>query len=60
MENGSALSCITPQILELYCLQTWRFFKHRIAVEEVHLQRQFGEEYSEYARGVPTYIPFIP
>jgi protein-S-isoprenylcysteine O-methyltransferase Ste14 len=41
-------------------MQTWSFFKQRIAVEEVYLQRQFGQEYVEYARGLPTYIPFIP
>jgi len=37
----------------------WSFFKRRIAVEEACLRRQFGEEYGEYCRRVPTYIPFI-
>lgn len=37
----------------------WYFFYSRINFEEECLERMFGDEYREYAKRVPTRIPFI-
>ncbi|KAI8445803.1 Isoprenylcysteine carboxyl methyltransferase family-domain-containing protein [Phakopsora pachyrhizi] len=37
----------------------WRFFNHRIQIEEKHLIIFFGKSYIDYKSSTPTYIPFI-
>lgn len=41
------------------CMQSWHFFRRRIAIEEEHLCFFFGDAYEDYAREVPTRIPFM-
>ena len=41
------------------CLQAWKFFSERIAIEEQQLQKFFGHAYIQYAEKTPTLIPFI-
>jgi len=38
----------------------WRFFYLRIRYEEKRLIHFFGDEYREYRKTAPTFIPFIP
>lgn len=37
----------------------WRFFDRRIRYEETTLIRFFGNDYDQYRRHTPTWIPFI-
>ena len=39
-------------------LQSWKFFKRRIAIEEDLLLSFFGDQYNSYSREVPCLIPF--
>lgn len=43
-----------------FALAAWRFFRHRIPVEEHYLVRMFGREYELYRQNTPTRIPGIP
>lgn len=49
--------CVT---LCLLFLQAWKFFKERIGYEERLLLRFFGQQYVDYARKTPTWLPGIP
>lgn len=42
-----------------YAAILWRFFAHRIQVEERHLVNFFGGAYEEYRKTTPILIPFI-
>ncbi|PON68208.1 Protein-S-isoprenylcysteine O-methyltransferase [Parasponia andersonii] len=37
----------------------WRFLYERILLEENSLRKLFGAQYDEYARGVPSGVPFV-
>ncbi|XP_062104936.1 protein-S-isoprenylcysteine O-methyltransferase B [Humulus lupulus] len=40
-------------------VELWRFFSDRIVYEEKYLREFFGERYDEYARRVPSGVPFV-
>ncbi|XP_078171821.1 S-isoprenylcysteine O-methyltransferase [Carex rostrata] len=42
-----------------FLLALWRFFSKRIPYEEFFLRQFFGRDYVEYARKVPSGLPFI-
>ncbi|KAL2188888.1 ICMT-domain-containing protein [Thermothelomyces heterothallicus CBS 203.75] len=43
-----------------YTVVLWKFFSSRIRIEEDYLVAFFGQEYVEYRKRVPTWIPFVP
>ncbi|EPQ26560.1 uncharacterized protein PFL1_05882 [Pseudozyma flocculosa PF-1] len=51
---GNPLGCLAFSIV------LWRFFAHRIRVEEKHLIEFFKDEYVQYKKDVGTHLPFIP
>ncbi|KAL2164643.1 hypothetical protein VTH06DRAFT_3860 [Thermothelomyces fergusii] len=57
---GTQLVMGNPLSLVGYALVLWRFFSSRIRVEEDYLVAFFGQEYVEYRKRVPTWIPFVP
>lgn len=42
-----------------FAIVVWRFFSQRIPYEEYFLRRFFGPQYVEYARRVPSGVPFV-
>lgn len=51
---------LKPSLSLTAVFQVWRYFKTRIAYEEVHLRRIFPDEYDAYRRRTPTWFPLIP
>ncbi|KAL2930900.1 Protein-S-isoprenylcysteine O-methyltransferase B [Bienertia sinuspersici] len=42
-----------------FAMVVWRFFARRIPYEENYLIKFFGHEYEQFARRVPSGIPFV-
>jgi protein-S-isoprenylcysteine O-methyltransferase len=42
-----------------YAVAAWKFYEDRIPFEEATLRQHFGQEYVEYAKSVPSGVPFI-
>jgi len=56
---GSQLILINPICACAFAYVSWKFFHHRIPVEEEGLVEFFGFDYVKYRSVTPTYIPFI-
>lgn len=56
---GTQMILLNPISFLLFAIILWRFFKARIASEEIYLVNFFGDEYVRYRGEVPTRIPFI-
>lgn len=56
---GTQVMLCNPLCTIGYALVTWRFFEKRIRYEEFFLRQFFGHQYVEYAKKVPSGIPFI-
>lgn len=56
---GTQMMLCNPLCTIGYALVTWRFFEKRIRYEEFFLRQFFHQDYSEYAKRVPSGIPFI-
>jgi protein-S-isoprenylcysteine O-methyltransferase Ste14 len=51
---------ITPQLLLLLSLVVFMIGTEiRVRIEDALLASQFGEQFHEYKRSVPAYIPFL-
>lgn len=48
-----------PVCIVAFTVVTWRFFSGRIPYEEFFLRQFFGSQYEEYARRVPSGVPFV-
>jgi protein-S-isoprenylcysteine O-methyltransferase len=57
---GSQLLLCNPLCTLGFAATTWRFFSHRVAYEDMQLQRFFGAAFRQYKAAVPSGIPFIP
>lgn len=56
---GTQVMLCNPVCVVAFALVTWRFFSRRIPYEEYFLRQFFGSQYIEYARRVPSGIPFV-
>lgn len=56
---GTQMILLNPVSFVMFVVILWRFFNHRIKVEEAYLVSFFGEEYIMYREKVPVRIPFI-
>ncbi|KAL5543077.1 hypothetical protein UlMin_010787 [Ulmus minor] len=56
---GAQIMLCNPLATIVFAFVIWRFFAHRIAQEEYYLRQFFGAEYNEYARQVPSGLPFV-
>ncbi|KAL5543076.1 hypothetical protein UlMin_010786 [Ulmus minor] len=56
---GTQIMLCNPVSTIGFALVVWRFFSVRIPYEEYYLRRFFGAEYNEYARRVPSGVPFV-
>lgn len=57
--TGTQLMLCNPICIVAFTMVTWRFFYKRIRFEEFFLRQFFGSQYVEYARRVPSGLPFI-
>jgi protein-S-isoprenylcysteine O-methyltransferase len=57
---GAQLVLCNPLTTALTVALAWRFFAHRIPLEETHLKAFFGDAYDAYRRRTPTWLPWIP
>jgi protein-S-isoprenylcysteine O-methyltransferase len=57
---GTQLFLTNVASLIVYIIFLFNFFSKRIRYEEKWLIRMFGDEYVEYRKATPTWIPFIP
>ncbi|KAF5749857.1 protein-S-isoprenylcysteine O-methyltransferase A-like isoform X2 [Tripterygium wilfordii] len=56
---GTQIMLCNPIATIGFGVVVWRFFSQRIPYEEYFLRQFFGSEYEEYARHVPSGIPFV-
>ncbi|XP_073002297.1 probable protein-S-isoprenylcysteine O-methyltransferase isoform X2 [Typha latifolia] len=56
---GTQVMLCNPVCVVSFTLVTWKFFSTRIPYEEFFLTQFFGSQYEEYARKVPSGLPFI-
>lgn len=56
---GAQIMVCNPVSAVVLAWMVWRFFAERIAYEEHFLRKFFGLRYEEYARTVPSGIPFV-
>lgn len=56
---GTQIMLCNPLSTIGFALVVWRFFYQRIPYEEYFLRRFFGVQYDEYARQVPSGVPFV-
>ena len=56
---GIEIMCCNPICTIAFIIVLFRFFKHRILIEEELLIQFFGEKYLEYKKNVGILIPFI-
>ena len=56
---GTQIMLLNPISTVAFAVVVWRFFAGRIPYEENYLKRFFGTKYVEYARRVPSGIPFV-
>lgn len=57
---GTQLLLCNPICSVVFAVVSWKFFKRRIAVEELLLVDFFGNAYESYKLKVASGIPFIP
>ena len=56
---GTQVMLCNPISTVAIAVIVWKFFADRIAYEEHFLRQFFGSQYVEYARHVPSGVPFI-
>lgn len=56
---GTQFMLCNPVSTVAFAIVVWRFFALRIPYEEFYLRQFFGSEYEDYARRVPSGIPFV-
>jgi len=56
---ATQLILMNPICVVAFTIVAWYFFYDRIPYEEETLIDMFGNEYIEYRKKVPSYIPFI-
>lgn len=56
---GTQVMLCNPISTVAFAIVVWRFFAVRIPYEEYFLRQFFGSEYEDYARRVPSGIPFV-
>ncbi|KAF3448770.1 hypothetical protein FNV43_RR09483 [Rhamnella rubrinervis] len=56
---GTQIMLCNPLSTIAFAIVVWRFFSQRIPYEEYFLRRFFGPQYEEYARRVPSGVPFV-
>ncbi|KAF6167096.1 hypothetical protein GIB67_041351 [Kingdonia uniflora] len=57
--TGTQIMLCNPLCTVAFMLVVWRFFSTRIPYEEYFLRQFFGPQYEEYARRVPSGVPFV-
>ncbi|KAI8002581.1 Protein-S-isoprenylcysteine O-methyltransferase B [Camellia lanceoleosa] len=56
---GTQIMVCNPLSTIAFTIVVWSFFAERIPYEEFFLRQFFGSEYDEYARRVPSGVPFV-
>lgn len=56
---GTQVMLCNPVSTVAFAVVVWRFFAERIPYEEHYLKQFFGRQYVEYARRVPSGVPFV-
>ncbi|XAR48753.1 Protein-S-isoprenylcysteine O-methyltransferase [Bertholletia excelsa] len=56
---GTQIMLCNPLSTIAFAIVVWGFFSRRIPYEEYFLRQFFGSEYEEYARRVPSGVPFV-
>ncbi|MBA0742259.1 hypothetical protein Gogos_015333, partial [Gossypium gossypioides] len=56
---GTQIMLCNPIATVGFAVVVWRFFVARIPYEEYFLRQFFGADYEEYARRVPSGVPFV-
>lgn len=56
---GTQVMLCNPISTVGFAVVVWNFFARRIPYEEFFLRQFFGPEYKEYARRVPSGVPFV-
>eukprot|EP00250_Pteridium_aquilinum_P027112 c3422_g1_i1 orf=113-760(+) len=56
---GTQVLLVNPICTVAYAIVTWHYFAQRIQFEEYFLRQFFGKQYSDYAKRVPSGIPFV-
>ena len=56
---GTQIVLLNPVSFLAYIYATRMFFNERIPIEEMKLVEFFGDDYIDYAKRVPTRMPFI-
>ncbi|KAK8521155.1 hypothetical protein V6N12_005066 [Hibiscus sabdariffa] len=56
---GTQIMLCNPISTIAFAIVVWKFFAERIPYEEYFLKRFFGSEYEEYARRIPSGVPFV-
>ncbi|XP_052207571.1 protein-S-isoprenylcysteine O-methyltransferase A-like [Diospyros lotus] len=56
---GTQIMLCNPISTAAFAIVVWSFFARRIPYEEYFLRQFFGADYDEYARSVPSGVPFV-
>ncbi|EEF28069.1 protein-S-isoprenylcysteine O-methyltransferase A [Ricinus communis] len=56
---GTQIMLCNPISTIAFAVVVWHFFANRIPYEEYFLRRFFGSQYEEYARQIPSGVPFV-
>lgn len=56
---GTQIMLCNPISVVAFAVVVWNFFAKRIPYEEYFLRQFFGPQYEEYARKVPSGVPFV-
>ncbi|XVF67030.1 hypothetical protein PTKIN_Ptkin10aG0087900 [Pterospermum kingtungense] len=56
---GTQIMLCNPISTVAFAIVVWHFFAERIPYEEYFLKQFFGSDYEEYARRVPSGVPFV-
>ncbi|RAL47702.1 hypothetical protein DM860_012327 [Cuscuta australis] len=56
---GTQIMLCNPVSTVAFAGVVWRFFYERIPYEEFFLRQFFGAQYEDYAKGVPSGVPFV-
>ncbi|XWS54378.1 hypothetical protein CRYUN_Cryun10bG0085300 [Craigia yunnanensis] len=56
---GTQIMLCNPISTVAFAIVVWKFFAERIPYEEYFLKQFFGSDYEEYARRVPSGVPFV-
>lgn len=56
---GTQIMLVNPFCSVAFAVVVWHFFSGRIPYEEYYLRQFFGADYDDYARRVPSGVPFV-